>query len=255
MESLRPLYAALQELGLSENEQRLYVASLQSGPSSISALAKQLGLPRPNLYKLIQGLEEKGLSDPGVRQRYSRKFSVLAPSTIAKQLKEKRARQEKIDRSFIERLPAYLSVFQQGEAPMKMSVLTGKKDFVRVFNQMYEEAENDLLFFGSVTMLAKAVSNELIQKNVRRRVQRDMRIRALLLPSDREYLTPAQHKEQMREVRYLETVPEFITSFHLFANKVIFWQPKTPMAMLIEDEYIVKMMESVFSGLWEQGVE
>ena len=57
--------------------------------------------------------------------------------------------------------------------------------------------------------------------------------------------------KQMRETRLIKNMLHFPTSFHLYANKMIIWQPKTPMAMLIEDEYIVAMFKSIFNVLWE----
>lgn len=40
--------------------------------------------------------------------------------------------------------------------------------------------------------------------------------------------------------------------FHIFSNKLVMWQPTVPMAVLIEDEYLVSMMKSVFDGMWER---
>jgi hypothetical protein len=42
-----------------------------------------------------------------------------------------------------------------------------------------------------------------------------------------------------------------VTSFQLFANKVIIWQPKAPVAILIEDQYVIAMLKSIFDKLWE----
>lgn len=48
----------------------------------------------------------------------------------------------------------------------------------------------------------------------------------------------------------------FQTAFQLFGNKVIIWQPKAPLAVLIEDEYIVQMLKSIFFIMWEKaGIE
>jgi hypothetical protein len=54
----------------------------------------------------------------------------------------------------------------------------------------------------------------------------------------------------MRETRILQGGAPFATSFQLFANKVLIWQPKAPLAVLIEDEYIVQMLRSIFYLLW-----
>jgi predicted transcriptional regulator len=50
----------LQELGFSEYEARAYVALLQRSPVNGYELAKASGLPRANVYSVLQKLEERG---------------------------------------------------------------------------------------------------------------------------------------------------------------------------------------------------
>ncbi len=50
----------LQELGFSEYETKAYIALLQQHPLNGYALAKNSGLPRANIYGVLQKLEERG---------------------------------------------------------------------------------------------------------------------------------------------------------------------------------------------------
>ncbi len=50
----------LQPLGFSEYEARAYVALLQASPLTGYELAKRSGIPRPNIYLVLQRLEERG---------------------------------------------------------------------------------------------------------------------------------------------------------------------------------------------------
>jgi predicted transcriptional regulator len=52
--------ALLQQLGFSEYEARAYVALLQRNPLNGYELAKVSGLPRANIYAVLQKLEERG---------------------------------------------------------------------------------------------------------------------------------------------------------------------------------------------------
>jgi sugar-specific transcriptional regulator TrmB len=49
----------LQKLGFSEYEARAYVALLQRSPLNGYELAKASGIPRPNIYAILQKLEER----------------------------------------------------------------------------------------------------------------------------------------------------------------------------------------------------
>src|SRR4051794_14886946 len=52
--------ALLQQLGFSEYEARAYLALLQRNPLNGYELAKVSGLPRANIYAVLQRLEERG---------------------------------------------------------------------------------------------------------------------------------------------------------------------------------------------------
>src|SRR5690242_15619950 len=52
--------ALLQQLGFSEYESRAYLALLQRNPLNGYELAKQSGIPRANIYTVLQKLEERG---------------------------------------------------------------------------------------------------------------------------------------------------------------------------------------------------
>src|SRR6476661_6173019 len=52
--------ALLQQLGFSEYEARAYLALLQRNPLNGYELAKLSGLPRANIYAVLQKLEERG---------------------------------------------------------------------------------------------------------------------------------------------------------------------------------------------------
>ena len=52
--------ALLQQLGFSEYEARAYLALLQRNPLNGYELAKVSGLPRANIYAVLQKLEERG---------------------------------------------------------------------------------------------------------------------------------------------------------------------------------------------------
>lgn len=56
------LTQALAELGLSQNESRLYVALLRLNDATAAELAKASGVPRPKVYESLGALETRGFS-------------------------------------------------------------------------------------------------------------------------------------------------------------------------------------------------
>ena len=53
--------AELQELGLSENETKVYLTLLKTGPLTSYALSKKTNLSRGYLYELLDKLHKKGI--------------------------------------------------------------------------------------------------------------------------------------------------------------------------------------------------
>ena len=68
----------LQEMGLTENEARVYLFLLEHGQSNVSALVRTLPIHRVNLYDLLKRLIEKGLVS-FVFEGRSKKYAATAP--------------------------------------------------------------------------------------------------------------------------------------------------------------------------------
>jgi len=75
----------LQQLGFSEYETKTYVALLQQHPLNGYALAKKSGVPRANIYAVLQKLEERGAVVP-VTVAEGVVYSPISPDDLISQL-------------------------------------------------------------------------------------------------------------------------------------------------------------------------
>lgn len=252
LSQLQPfLDPALDELGLTAYEKKLYLLSLSLGPTPISSFAQHLGISRPNVYKVILGLEKHGLALFSDRTSRSKTFIVESPHVLIKRLKEKRERIEKIDNDVIGALPDLLALYQQGDRATSLKIFDTEKTWVDAFFQILTETKDDYLFFGNVEKFL-AFAPAMQQQWVEERVKRNVHGKLLTLPSSVAKEKSVHDKEELRETRFLPTMESFETSFLIFGKKVILWQPKTPLAILVEDESLVQMLRSVFNVLWKQ---
>lgn len=246
------VYEALKELGLSEPEIKLYTVSLLLGPSPIANLAQHIGISRPNLYKVILSLEKRGLAKFSDRKKYTRNFVVESPTVVLEKLRAKRESFDTLDHQITATMPDLLTLYRQGATPTKIKVLEGKEQLMKVFYQILDEANEQIESFGSfsdnVSFFTWDISREWFKKRVAKRI----RVRALALPSKEAELLRQCDQQELRETRILSGANPFVTSFTIFGNKVIVWQPKAPLAVLIEDEYIVQMLRSMFYALYER---
>lgn len=248
------LYSSLRELGTTEGEANLYVTSLTMGPASIVALAEHLHMPRPNVYKVIAGLERHGLAKFSERKRHARTFVVEPPTVILEKLRSKREAVASLDQTLVGAMPNLLAMYHQGETPTKMKVFEGKEQWMKIFFQTLEEAKGEMSFFGSADAFINMISWETENEWIKERMKKNIHINVLLTPGPDAFTLNENDAHEMRTTRLFKGTP-MVTGFMLYANKVIFWQPKAPLAMLIEDEYIVDMLKSIFAALWEVSKE
>jgi sugar-specific transcriptional regulator TrmB len=247
------LYTALRELGLTDLEINLYTVSLRLGPSPISTIAESMGISRPNVYKVIQGLERHGLARFSERGKYARNFIVESPTEVVAKLRNKKEKIAVLDNDLVSELPNLLALYHQGEGDTKIKVFKGREQYVKLVNQILDESGEVMEYFGSATDYINFLSWETERVWINKRIKKNIFIKVLLLPGETAENFELSDREQLRETRILKDSAPFITSFQLFANKVAIWQPKAPLAILIEDEFIVAMLRSVFYKLWNGG--
>lgn len=247
----KDLYKSLKELGLSEHEITLYSVSVSAGPTPVSKLAEYMNISRPNVYKLIDGLEKAGLAKFSQHKGYLKTFMVEPPSAILERLRAKQEQLKDLDRNISVLMPVLLSEYHQGELPSSIKIYQGQEQFLKIFNQLAEETKDITEFFGPLDYFLSFVTRERDQLWMRERINRNVFCRVISPPSKdlEDYMS--RDKEEMRETRVLKAKLPFVTAFQLFSNKVIIWQPKAPLAILISDEYIAAMMRTIFYTIWE----
>lgn len=246
------LYTALKELGLSDLEIELYTISLALGPSPIKLLAEHMKVSRPNVYKVIDGLEQRGLASFSDRKKYMRDFQVEPPTKVLELVRKKKEKQDNIEYELASAMPDLLALFAQGDYPTRIKVFNTPEQFVQLFRKILEEGKEEMEYFGSASDFIGFISWQEEKRWIKKRLKQGLGIRALLLPSDDANTLKSNDASELRETRILKNAGPFVTSFQLFANKVVIWQPKATLAVQIEDQYIVAMFRSMFNLMWEK---
>ena len=252
-ELLASLTEPLSELGLTEYEKRLYILSLFLGPVPVSRFATELGISRPNVYKVILGLERHGLAYFSNRKQFTRTFVVESPSALMQILRQRRAKLDGYDQSITKILPQLLSLYQQGQQLSSLKMFTDEAGWDAARFQIFEEEPTENLFFGDVGAFSSFASQQYVRWR-NERVRRKIPGKLLTLPSPEAEDSIRRDKDEYRETRILKVKEPFRCCFQLFGKKAIIWQPQAPLAILIEDEFITQMLRSIFLTLWDHAV-
>lgn len=247
------LYTTLKEIGLTEQEINLYTLSLFIGPAPISKIAEHLGIPRPNVYKLITSLESHGLANFSERKRFSKTFIVEQPSKLSKILRQKKESLSRLDQEITALMPELYTLFHQGETPTKVKIIKTQEDYILVIEEMLNEVEREICFLGSFDDFISSITPRIFERFTSLRIERGIIAKTLILPTNHYSDLKKTEKDALRELRILKNSLPFRVSFQLTKHKVLLWQPITPVALLIEDEYIVEMLNALFFILWNQG--
>lgn len=150
-------------------------------------------------------------------------------------------------------MPDLLALYQQGGKDTKVKIIKGREQYIKLFLQTAEESqENGVIeFFGSAEDSLALIGMETEKKWIKMRLKKNVYVRSLVPKESAPFLIKNQ-EEELRDVKIYNGEIPFVTAFELFGKKMILWQPKSPLAVLIEDEYIVTMFRSIFYSLWNQ---
>jgi sugar-specific transcriptional regulator TrmB len=119
--------ALLQELGFSEYEARAYIALLQRSPLNGYELAKASGVPRPNIYAVLQKLEERNIvvrmdAPTGVRyapvppDELTRRLGHRFKHTLEAATRSLEAVASPVERDYIWNIQGYTAVIEHAQA-------------------------------------------------------------------------------------------------------------------------------------------
>ncbi|MBI4836042.1 MAG: hypothetical protein HY817_02165 [Candidatus Abawacabacteria bacterium] len=246
----KSILLALNLLGVSTVAGAVYLKLLQRADRNLSQIAKELSISRPHLYKLIGELEEHELLHFEKAITGDTRIQLNSPSVILQKVRDNKNTITTIEHDFIKVLPELISQFDQGNGGAKVKMVSGSDEFLELLMSIAEEEKRSMLYFGSIEDFIECVTWTNQEKWMKARVKAGIHIQALLLESSEAYLLRRNDKKQLRDTRILDTDSAFISSFHIFANKVIFWQPKAKLAILIEDQHITQMLKAIFFMLW-----
>lgn len=240
---------SLQEIGLRDQEIDLYVHACLLGPSTVAMLSQQLGMSAPNVYKLIARLEEVGLAVFSTQKGYHRKLRVESPTKIVELLQRRRGQVDRLVDGLRTQMSDLVSSFHQGDAPPVFRVLQGQVQFQKATQLLFDDAEKELLLVGSLDAFIEAVSEDIYKRLAHERIERGIKLRALLTQTPFAQRLQKTSIQELREVRFLPDAAT-VASMQLTRRKAILWQPKAPLAIAVEDEHLVWLWRSLFEGIW-----
>ena len=130
----------LQEAGLTKSEALIYTILVRNSPCTPPKLADIADESRTNTYKLLDGLEEKGLVSRDESQKKLR-YWANNPSNLLDSLKKKRSEMETTEKRYQDSLPSMIDeYFKHSEQP-SIRYFHGREGIKEIFNDQIKTAE------------------------------------------------------------------------------------------------------------------
>ena len=239
------LINTLKDIGLTEKEAIVYLASLSLGPGNVAQIAQSSGIKRTTVYSVLELLKQKGLIRMDLKG-WKTLFVAENPEKLELIVDQMRSEVRKT-------LPEFASVYNLHSSGAFIKYYEGLESVKGVYNELLKEVKNhdDYLVIGDLHKWLEQ-DHDFFLDFAKRRAKLDINIRIL----DQESLVAREHKKFERNFNEkIKIMPEsfkITTNMVILPHKVVINQLTPPiLAMVIENDSIVKMNRELFEMIWQ----
>ncbi len=236
-------YGELKQLGLSENEIKVYIAVLELGTVKAGSIAKRVPLPRTTIYGVLKSLIEKGIASYVIKSGV-KYFTATDPKRLLS------IQQEKAE--IIKKLLPQLEIIKQtvNETPT-IELYTGKLGIKTLFEDMLRTKQT-ICGYGNTRLMVDLLGH-FVPNYIKRRIKQQIFFQLITEESEASIKMKAEDRNSLRETRFLNKLRETTNAIYIYGKKVaiITLLKKEPVGILIENEEVKKSQEIIFEILWD----
>lgn len=250
------LISSIEDLGLSNKEARIYVASLMLGPSGVQSIADYSGIKRVTTYVILESLVTLGLVSQIVKGKKT--FFIAEDPTNLRRLLDKREQEVKEQKqSFETILPNLIGLkalpkespsvrFYEGAEGIRTIMDTylnrahlGKADIIYGFSNL------DQIFSYFPDIREKGFNPNRMRESINSR---------MLYTSSQGPILKTNDTELNRESRYLPPDKfDMAGDFTIIGDTIIMLSltGKQPLGVTITSSVLAQGLRVIFQGAWE----
>lgn len=252
----------INNLGFDDNEEKVYQALLELGPSTVSQITKQAGITRTYGYQILERLSMFGLvscvSGKGARIRYA----VEHPRHLVQFVQNRKNQWERRLREAEHRLPDLVSLYKVAEKPI-IKYQEGMAGIKTIYRQTLESKE-EILSILDIEGWDVPGLRQFGREYNRDRSHKKIKERILMLDTPRGRLWMKDYRGSFKFTNYrwirpeqLPGISEFGGEINIYENKIVMALLKPPnlMGVMIESSALANILKGMFELAWTQGVE
>ena len=245
MKNQSKLSQSLIEIGLNENEAKIYLASLSLGTATVLQLAQVSEVKRTTVYEVVEALLQKGLMKKEI-QGFKTLYAPEHPERLENALDSRRMILHKI-------YPELEGLYnlKGGESTIKYY------EGLRSIKNLYDALLDDLKpqdFYYAISNIAEWQGLDedfFLQRHVEIRSRMHVQTKLLFLDSEtaraRKNLAPKYNEE----IQLLPADSNVHVDLVITPYKLIMFQLHNPLeAILIENQAMIQIQKSMFEMIW-----
>jgi len=235
----------LQKIGFSDKEARVYLAGIESGPSTAQQIAEKSGVNRATTYVMIESLAKRGLMGSFLKGK-KRFFTADSPDNILALIKEEKRKIEEKEKKFASLLED-LSLLTERKSQPKVLFFEGEKGIEKMRRSILESKERIIEEFSPIDEVYKYFPPA--EHDHREAFRKKFNIRIIYTSKKGAFLP---EKEGHVERRYIsvESFPfKGDIAIHGSRVSIIYYAPEL-IGVLIEHEGISNTFRDMFALAW-----
>ena len=237
----------LENIGLTDKEAKIYLASLELGPTNIQKIVGKSGIKRSTVYENLENLKEKGLVQITTKGK-RRLYLAAEPENLLRTIKEK-------EKALKEILPLLRSINNVGFTKPKITYYEGREGIREIYMEALKSSTKSADWISPMANLLEASGEEWMAKYVELKVKLDYRIRSVHISDNineqYKYQDPSTFKKTLRDVRFSPEGANIPSTIGIYDNKVaVISSRKEGFGFIIESEEYARSMRELYGLLW-----
>lgn len=239
----------LKNIGLSDNEAKVYLAMIELGPSPVAEIARKAEINRPTAYVQIESLKKKGLVSTQTKGK-KHLFIVESPDRLEFYLDSELKNIEQKKDGLSKILPDLEKLFISAGSRPQVRFFEGKEGVSAMQNMLLKSGVNEIQGISSMDSVVKVFPH--IQKEYSpERVKKGIRSRLIYSYSGGPVLKESDSK-LLRESRFIspDRMP-FMGDITVYGNSVAIIAFEGQVSgVVIEHPEIAKSFKQFFEFMW-----
>lgn len=236
-------------IGLSEKEASVYIALLELGRGTVSAISRRANINRTTGYDILDSLSTKGLVSISGKEP-KQEYSAESPENLSKFITEEIKKRHDYLKKTESLIPELKSIHNVTDRP-RVRFYEGTDGLVEVYEDTLTSHE-PIRAYATVDDMHSALPN-YFPKYYKRRASAGIEIRAIIPDTEIGRNRKEKDKEEMRESALVPADKYYFSpEVNIYDNKVMIASWREKLGIIIESTEIADAMKKIYELAWSE---